>query len=177
MERLRSSIWRRAVGSWVLADPYLRPYLDAQSWITALSGRGPYAADLKEVLRAADRSELVIVVSVLMPIEVLGGSHDSRTAESAERALLALRRSTVAQVAVTSRVVTEARELRPRHGLKSVDAIHLASAAGGRADAFLTNDSKMLSLRQHRGVPVIKPEWPGDRPLDFAEQDDGSLPR
>lgn len=154
-----------------MADRYVRPYLDAQSWITALSGHGPHAADLKEVLLAADRAELVIVVSVLMPLEVLGGNHDTRTAESAERALLALSRSTVARVAVTARVVAEARELRMRHGLKSVDALHLASAAGGRADAFLTNDNKIRSLGQHRGIPIIKPEWPGDLPLDYTDQD------
>lgn len=159
-----------------MADQYTRPYLDAQSWITALSSRGPYAADLKEVLLAADRAELVVVVSVLMPLEVLGGNHDSRTAESAERALLALNRSTVARVAVTTRVVAEARELRLRHGLKSVDALHVASAAAGRADAFLTNDSKVLSLRQHRGVPIIKPQWPGDLLLNYMEEDNAPPP-
>lgn len=46
---------RRELG---LADHYRRPYLGAQSWISALSGEGPFADDLKEVLIAADRSEL-----------------------------------------------------------------------------------------------------------------------
>lgn len=67
-----------------MPDRFVRPYLDAQSWITALSGHGAYAADLKEVLLAADRSELIIVVSVLMPLEVLGGNHqDSADAPTA----------------------------------------------------------------------------------------------
>lgn len=152
-----------------MADPYVRPYLDAQSWITALSGRGPYAADLKEVLLAADRGQLVVVVSALMPLEVLGGNHDSRTAETAERALSALSRSTVRRVAANARVVADARELRIRHRLKSMDALHLASAAAGGADAFLTNDDGILAIGQHRAVPIIKPEWPGDLPLDYHE--------
>lgn len=153
-----------------MADQFARPYLDAESWITALSGDGSYAADLKEILQAADRAELVIVVSVLMPLEVLGGNHDSRTAENEERALLALNRSTVARVAVTARVVAEARELRLRHRLKSMDALHVASAAAGRADAFLTNDSRILSLGQHRGITITKPEWPGTLPLAVDPQ-------
>lgn len=76
---------------------------------------------------------------------------------------------------MTARVVSEARELRLRHGLKTVDALHVASAAAGRADAFLTNDSKVLSLEEHRGIPVIKPQWPGDPMLDYGEQDDNRL--
>lgn len=152
-----------------MAERYERPYLDAQSWITALSDTGPYAADLKEVLLAADRGELVIVVSVLMPLEVLGGSHDRRTTESAELAVLALGRSTVVQVQVSSRVVSDARELRLRCGLKSLGALHLASAVAGRADAFLTNDDKILSLGNHRALPIRKPEWPGALRLDYPD--------
>lgn len=163
------STWRETAGSLVLADRYERPYLDAQSWITALSGRGPYAADLRELLRAADHAEVVIVVSVLMPLEVLGGDHDSRTAAGAERALMALRRSTVQWVSVSSRVVNDARALRLEHRLQSIDALHLASAAAGRADAFLTNDTKLLSLAAHRGVPILKPAWPGTLPFDYVE--------
>lgn len=57
-----------------MVERYARPYLDAESWISALSGKGPYAEDLRAVLSAADRNELVVVTSVLMPLEVLGGS-------------------------------------------------------------------------------------------------------
>lgn len=154
-----------------MADPFRRPYLDAQSWITALSGEGPYAADLAEWLAAADRGELQIVTSVLMPVEVLGGRHDARTQESAERAELAMRRSSVQQVNVTRVIVADARRLRVDHGLKTVDAIHVATSAFGRADVLLTNDDRVQGLGTFKGVPIRRPDWQGDLPLDFGPPD------
>lgn len=149
---------------------YRRPYLDAQAWINALSGRGPYAQDLAHVLAAADEARLLIVTSTLLPLEVLGGDSRQRTAASAERALQALGRSSVVQVAPGRRVVLGARDLRLRHNLKSMDALHLASAAAGAADAFLTNDDQLVALGQYRGVPIIRPSWYGDVALDFPHE-------
>lgn len=151
---------------------YARPYLDAVAWINALSGRGPHADDLAQVLAAADRAELVLVTSMLMPLEVLGGRFDERTAESAERAMQALARSTVMRVGVSTRVVTDARDLRVRLNLKAMDALHLASAAAGRADAFLTDDDQLVALASHRGVPIIRPEWYGTFSMDFRDDDE-----
>lgn len=148
---------------------YVRPYLDAQSWISALSGKGPYAQNLAQVLAAADNAQLVIVTSTLLPLEVLGGKYDQRTAATAEEALAALGRSSVVQVAPGRRVVLDARELRVRLNLKAMDALHLASAVAGQADAFLTNDSRLLSLTRHRSVPIILPEWYGGFPLEYPE--------
>ncbi len=92
-------------------------------------------------------------------------------AESAEPALQALSRSTVARVAITGRIVREARDLRLRFNLKSMDALHLACAAAGQADAFLTDDDALIALGRHRGMPIIRPERPGDVALDFPTED------
>lgn len=145
-----------------MADHYERPYLDALAWIEALSGKGRYSADLAEVLHAADRGALTIVMSVLMPLEVLGGGHQDRTEGDAEQAMQALGRSSVAQVGVTARIVREARQLRLDHRLHTMDALHLASAAAGRADAFLSDDRKILAIGSYRGVPILEPTWRGD---------------
>lgn len=148
-----------------MADRYQRPYLDAIAWVEALSGKGFYSADLAEVLKAADRGALTIVMSVLMPLEVLGGTRLERAEGDADRALRAVGRSSIAQVGVTARIVREARQLRLDYRLKSMDALHLASAAAGRADAFLSNDDQVLKLGTYRGVPIRKPTWPGDMGL------------
>ena len=46
-------------------------------------------------------------------------------------------------VDVTAAVLDRATELRARHGFKTPDAIHLASAIEGGADAFLTGDAAL----------------------------------
>ncbi len=134
-----------------------------------IAGKGPYLADLRAWLAAADHGEVQLVVSALMPLEVLGGSRDERTTVSADAALLALDRHSVRQVAASRPVVTEARALRLALGLKSMDAIHLASAAIGHADAFLTGDGALLTIGEYRGIVIVPPLWPGDVPFDFED--------
>lgn len=114
----------------------------------------------------------MIVISALMPMEVLGGTHDRRTEESAARAESALKRRSVQQVSVTARVVADARRLRLDRGLKSMDAIHVASAVAGRADILLTDDDKINALGEFRGMPIRRPKWPGDLPLQFHDEYD-----
>lgn len=58
------------------------------------------------------------------------------------------------QVEAGRPVVSEARALRLTLGLKSMDALHLASAVMGRADAFLTNDDDLVAVGAHRGVAI-----------------------
>lgn len=143
-------------------------YLDACSWVTAITGRGSFAEDLRLWLEAADRGGLRLVVSTLMPLEVLGGNRDQRTQDSASAALRALDRSSVRQVAPGRAVVAAARTLRLTHGLKSMDALHLASAHIGQAEGFLTQDERVLSLEVWEGVRIVEPAWLGDRPFDVT---------
>lgn len=154
-------------------NPYRRPYLDAESWIVALAGRGSeYVDDLRSVMQAADSGRLQIVMSTLMSMEVLGGDRDTRTSESAEQALLALRRSTLIRVSTTDRVVMAARQLRIDHKLGGMDSLHLASAAEGGADAFLTADKKVLAVGSYRGVAIGVPHWYGDVTFPFTDEKD-----
>lgn len=70
-----------------------------------------------------------------------------------------MRRSSVQQVNVTRIIVADARRLPLDHGLKTVDAMHVASAAFGRADVLLANDNRPSTLvrRTERGWYV----WSG----------------
>lgn len=123
------------------------------------------------MLAAADRGEVQIITSVLMPVEVLGDPHDARTQASAEQAEQAMRRSSVQQVKVTRMIVADARRLRIDHGLKTVDALHVGTAAFGRADVLLTNDDKIHGLGSFKGMPIRRPDWQGVLPFDFGPPD------
>ena len=138
--------------------------------ITAITGRGSFAGDLRLWLEAADRGDLQLVVSTLMPLEVLGGNRDRRTQESAAAALRALDRSSVRQVAPGRAIVAAARDLRLTRGLKSMDALHLATAHRGQAEGLLTDDAERLALETWEGVRIVKPEWLGDRPLGSTSE-------
>lgn len=150
-----------------MPDPYRFIYLDATSWITVLSGAGPDLDDLRLWLGAVDAGQVRVAVSALMPLEILGGNRNERTAESAAAALRALERRVVRQIAASPAVVDVARDLRLRHRIASMDALHLASASIGQAEAFLTNDEKLLALGRAREVTIVRPYWTGDLPLDF----------
>lgn len=50
-------------------------------------------------------------------------------------------------VDVTAAILDRATELRARHGFKTPDAIHLASAIETSAEAFLTGDSSLAKCR------------------------------
>lgn len=57
---------------------------------------------------------------------------------------------------VTAAVLDRATELRARHGFKVPDAIHLASAIEGGADAFLTGDAGLAKCPGVR-VEILSP--------------------
>ncbi len=82
-----------------------------------------------------------------------------------------MRRTSVQQVNVTRIIVADARQLRLDHGLKTVDAMHVASAPFGRADVLLTNDNKIHGLGSFKGMPIRRPGWQGTLPLDLRPPD------
>ena len=146
---------------------FTRPYLDAVCWISALQGSSEDVEILRAILAAADSGSLTIVVSTMMPLELLGGSSGTRSKPGEERALAALQGPRVLEVPVNRSLVLLARQLRLDHGLKSMDAVHLASAARGRADAFLTHDKQVLALGTFGDVTIRCPYWDGAVPLPF----------
>ena len=60
------------------SQPYHRAYLDANVWIRTLIGEPGRAEIVRPILAAADTGQIELVVSALMPLEVLGGPHETR---------------------------------------------------------------------------------------------------
>lgn len=57
---------------------------------------------------------------------------------------------------VTAAVLDRATDLRARHGFKTPDAIHLASAIEAGADVFLTGDASLAKCQDVR-VEIFAP--------------------
>ncbi|MHB8450261.1 MAG: type II toxin-antitoxin system VapC family toxin [Mycobacteriales bacterium] len=144
---------------------FARPYLDADAWIHALSGTETGNEVIRPILTAVDAGTMNLVVSAMMPLELLGGTSNSRTKDAEEDALAALSRPNVIEVPVGRALVIEARKLRLQYGLASMDAVHLASAVRGRADVYMTYDDKALKVSQVGQTRICKPYWFGDVPI------------
>lgn len=150
---------------------YERPYLDADAWIHALDGTDEGVEVIRPNLAAVDAGRLILIVSAIMPVELLGGVADARTRGLEDRALAALSRPNVREVQVGRAVVMLARTLRIDYGLRSMDALHLASAARGGADVYLSYDERALRVERFRDIAISKPYWYGDVPLPMPAGD------
>jgi predicted nucleic acid-binding protein len=142
---------------------YKRAYLDANVWVSALLGEAGRAEIVRPILAAADAGTVKLVVSALMPLEVLGGSHTTRTQEREQAAHSMVTRSSNIVVPAGRAVVLRARHYRLTYGLDSMDALHLASAVRGRADVFLTwdtDDFRRIGPNVD-GVTISQPYWYG----------------
>jgi len=63
-------------------------------------------------------------------------------------------------------ILKRAKEIQ-KLGIKSYDALHVASAESGKADIFLTTDDQLLKkLRQHSGKIRVK----ADNPLAWIKE-------
>lgn len=144
---------------------YSRPYLDADAWIHALEGTEDGRQVLQPLLEAVDRGQMTLVVSAIMPVELLGGRSPNRAQDAEQQALEALSRPNVVEVPVGRAVVLLARQLRLEHSLDSMDALHLASAVRGNADVHFTYDEGVLRVGQVRETRISKPYWLGDVPM------------
>jgi predicted nucleic acid-binding protein len=142
---------------------YQRAYLDADVWIAALLGESGRAEIVKPILAGADAGQVRLVVSALMPLEVLGGSRTTRTQEREQAALAIVTRSSNIVVPAGRAVVRRARHYRLTYGLDAMDALHLASAVRGRATVFFTWNSKDFDRvgPMVDGIKVCEPYWYG----------------
>jgi len=134
--------------------------LDTSVWIYYFEGSADYGEAADSVLAAVAEGRIGAVASELVLLELLvaplkKGSQD--VADEIELALLHFPNLTLAPV--TRDVLLRAAEFRARYGLRTPDAIMLATAAESGATLAVTNDSawrkvqeiEVLLLRELKG--------------------------
>jgi predicted nucleic acid-binding protein len=102
---------------------------------------------VRPFFEAVDRGEFQVVTSVLTLTEVL--VHPMRKRDSAltdvyRQVLLGAEH--VSTMPVSETIAEEAARLRSLHGLRTPDAIQLATAVHSQASFFLTNDGRLPEL-------------------------------
>ena len=115
--------------------------LDTAPFIYYIEESPPFLAAIKPVFAAADAGSLNLVTSALTLLELLVvpfRAGDKVLAARYERILTNSRGVTV--VDLSRDLLRHAAWLRATTGIKTPDAIHLATAINHRAEAFLTGD-------------------------------------
>ncbi|NJL27624.1 MAG: type II toxin-antitoxin system VapC family toxin [Thermoanaerobaculia bacterium] len=116
-------------------------YLDANGFIYSVERIEPYASLLQPLWQAAQNRELEIISSELVILETLVKPlrEKDETLVSIFRALLFEARE-VRLIPTTTAIWETAAHLRATLGLKTPDAVHVATAIAVRSTTFITND-------------------------------------
>ena len=128
-------------------------YLDANIFIYAVEGFERYAGLCKAILKAVEEMKIHAVTSELTLTEVLVGPFKAKNLELAKLYDELLDTQDDLDMASVSRpILVKAAELRADLGLKSPDAIHVATALLHNSEFFFTAD---MSLRVPRPLKIV----------------------
>jgi predicted nucleic acid-binding protein len=123
----------------------MRLYLDASAIIYSLEGAPPVRELALRRIEEAEQSEGgAVITSQLSYLECRVKPLRDGATELLARIEALFARPNVVLAEVSLRVLDRATALRARHGFKTPDAIHLATALAQAADVFLTGDAGLL---------------------------------
>lgn len=146
-------------------------YLDSNVYLAWLRGEGGRTEIARELLTAGEQHRLTIVASTLVYAEVCGhGEVRSAEAEDVDAKVDAFfERGFLRWVEVDLPTARHARTLSREHRLRGADAVHLASAVRGRAESFMTWDTKDFPIgRVIENMRIQEPEARGQGTLPVA---------
>lgn len=129
--------------------------LDASALIGVIKG-DPEFKCLRSLLAAVDREDVTLVESTAILAEVVP-EHPTDVSRDAREKVRALLESEATQlVDVSTSVARKAGGLRVKHGLKTWDAVHLATAILAGVDVVIVRDHK-FPKGVYEGVYVTGP--------------------
>ncbi len=127
--------------------------LDTSLFIYLVEKHPVFYPKVEPIFAALDAGKVRGVTSVLTLLEVLVRPLETGATDLAEEFRLTVLSSPHLQVVPVDHVIAElAAQIRAKHGYRTPDAIHLATAQHAGADTFVTNDSKLRSLSALRVV-------------------------
>lgn len=139
-----------------------RVYLDTNLYIYLFEGIAAYRELMVELTAEIDRRDIAVVASELIFVELLPRPlREGRRDLVADYLELMQRTPRITLAPADRRVILRAVELRADRELRSMDALHLATALVHDCETFLTNDQRLdatdqirvLTLRDLTGTP------------------------
>ena len=124
-----------------------RVYLDANLYIYLFEGVSAHRETMRELVAEIDRRDIAVIASELMFAELLPRPLREGRRDVVERYFDLMQRTPrITLASVDRRVILRAVRLRADFGLRSMDALHLATALGHDCRTFLTNDRRLASV-------------------------------
>nr|VFK78968.1 MAG: Predicted nucleic acid-binding protein, contains PIN domain [Candidatus Kentron sp. SD] len=122
-----------------------RIYFDSNLFIYLVEKIEPYAAILREIVRAAEGQKLTITTSDLTLSEVLVKPMERKNLTQQHAFLSVLRYAPrLERLAISQEILIRAAGIRAEYkSLKLPDAIHMATAQWASCNDFLTNDERI----------------------------------
>ena len=124
-----------------------RIYLDANLYIYIFEGVETYRARMVELLSVIDRRGIAVIASELLFTEILPRPVKDGRQDRVERYLDLLQNTPrIELVPVDRSVILRSVHLRAEFGLRSMDALHLATALVHGCEVFITNDQRLTRV-------------------------------
>lgn len=121
--------------------------LDTAPLIYFIEENPLYLPLVRPFFEAVDRGEFRVVTSVLTLTEVLIHPMRKGDPDLADRyRRILLEAENVSTASVSEAVAEDAAQLRAQHGLRTPDAIQLATCIRSHANFFVTNDTRIPAL-------------------------------
>lgn len=141
-------------------------YLDSSALLSAIQAEAGHEP-IAEVLRLASQGRLTVYASAVILVEVRAQRRGHADASSDEHALRILDSARLIDVELSRGVAMRAREYVGSHGLRPLDAIHLASAVAAETEVFWSWDGDFGKLAGSAvdGVWVDQPYEFGASPI------------
>jgi len=123
--------------------------LDTSVWIYHFEGSAAYGRAADSVLEAVTEGKIEAVASELVLLELLVAPLKTGAQDVADEIELTLLHFPNLQLApVTRAVLVRAAEIRARYGLRTPDAIMLATAVESGATLAVTNDNAWQKMKE-----------------------------
>jgi len=130
-------------------------FLDTAPLIYFIEGNSPFQEKLREIFDLNERGDFIFITSSITLLEVLVKPLKDGESELANNYKEILLNATgIEMFEVTNSVAIKAAELRAKYGVKTPDAIQLATAIEHSADYFLTNDFRLKSIDNIRSITL-----------------------
>lgn len=123
--------------------------IDTAVLIYVLEDNPKFSSPARDILHSVETGRKQAIFSAIGMIELLAGPKRQQRYDLANQyrsMLIGFPNLTI--MGINEQIVEIASDLRATYGLKTPDAIHIATAISAKADVFITNDKGLKNIKE-----------------------------